>query len=194
MYEYLEGELVAKLPTAVVLDVSGVGYRLYVPLSSYRRLPDRGRVKLFVHFYVREDAQRLYGFATEAERKVFERLLDVPRIGPTLALAVLSGISVSQLREAVVNRQPAAISRIKGVGKATAERIVQELYRSFPAEAGAGPAGVAFPAGKAQDVVAALLTLGYQRSVAEQAAAKSLEALGEDASLEALVTGALKNV
>jgi len=193
MYEYIEGELVAKSPTAVVLDVAGVGYRLYVPLSTFRRLPERGRVKLLAYLYVREEILRLYGFATEAEREVFLRLLSVPKIGPSVALAVLSGISLAQLREAIVNRQPAVLSRVKGIGKATAERIVQELQRDFPLDFGAGE-GAPASKGKARDVVAALLTLGYQRSVAERAAVKSVDALSDDAALEALVTEALKNV
>jgi len=134
MYEYIEGELVAKAPAAAVIDAGGVGYRLHIPLSTYRALPDGGRFRLFTHFYVREDLQRLFGFATEAERQIFLRLLTVPKVGPALALAVLSGLSLAQLREAVLERRPEILTRVKGVGKATAERLVQELHRDPPPE------------------------------------------------------------
>ena len=197
MYEHIEGELVSKSPTAAVVDAGGVGYRLSIPLSTYRVLPasDGGRVRLLTHFYVREDAQRLFGFATEAERQVFLRLLGVPKVGPALALAVLSGLSLAQLREAVTQRRPEILTRVKGVGRATAERVVQELHRDPPSELGRIPGGGPEPdLGKARDVASALLTLGYQRSSAERAAAHAVEALGESAAIEALVTEALKGI
>lgn len=195
MYEYIEGELVAKSPTTAVIDAGGVGFRLDIPLSTYRALPEAGKTKLLAHFHVREDVQRLYGFATEAEREVFQRLLAVPKIGPNLGLAVLSGLSLSQLCEAVLQRRPEILSRVKGVGTATAERIVQELHRDPPPLL-VGEASVdgRVPAGKAADVVAALLTLGYQRSGAERAARKALAGVGDDAPLEDLVTEALKSI
>lgn len=195
MYEYVEGELVSKSPTTAVIDAGGVGYRLHIPLSTYRRLPDKGRTKLLTHFYLREDTQRLYGFATDAERDVFSRLLSVPKVGPVLALAVLSGLSLAQLRDAVENRRPEILSRVKGIGPATAERLVQELHRDPLPGLGAVaslPSGPA--ADTTRDAVSALLTLGYQRSSAERAADKALKKLGQDASLEDVVTEALRAV
>ena len=195
MFEYIEGDLVAKSPTAAVIDVNGVGYRFQVPLSTSLRLPDRGRARLLVHSYMREDVHRLYGFATEAERAVFERLMSVPKVGPALALAVLSGLSLAELREAVTGQRPDALRRVKGVGSATAERIVRELQRALPALlADIAPEDAPESSGKSADVVSALLALGYQRSSAEQAAIRALDRLGGGAPLEELVTAALQKI
>ena len=195
MFDYIEGEVVAKSPTSAVLDAQGVGYRFHIPLSTSRRLPDKGRARLLVHFYVREDTQRLYGFATEAERRVFERLMTVPKVGPAVALAVLSGLSLAELRDAVSDQRPDLLRRVKGVGSATAERIVRELRRTLPdLIAEVAPDEVSPVSGKTTDVVSALLALGYQRSSAENAAARALDELGGEASLEELVTEALRRI
>lgn len=196
MYEFIEGELVSKTPTEAVVCAGGVGYRLRVPLSTSHGLPDGGaKVRLLVHHYVREDAQRLYGFATPTERAVFEKLMEVPKVGPSLALAVLSGVEVGELRAAILEQRPEALRRVKGVGTATAERIVRELRRDAPDLFGAEAAGAspaAADGGKARDAVSALLTLGYQRSSAEKAVRAALEALGDEADLDAVVIEAVR--
>lgn len=195
MYEFIEGELAGKTPTQVVVNAGGVGYRFSVPLSTSEKLPARGRVKLFAHFYVREEIQRLYGFASEGEREVFEKLIAIPKVGPSMALAVLSGVSAAELRDAVVQQRPELLTRVKGVGAATAERIARELRREPPGAFETAVEAAASPdAEKERDVVAALLTLGYQRSSAERAARKALESLGPDAAVEALVPDALKRI
>ena len=197
MYEFIEGELVIKTPTEAVVCAGGVGYRLRVPLSTSHGLPEGGaKVRLLVHHYVREDAQRLYGFATRTERAVFEKLMEVPKVGPSLALAVLSGVQVGELRAAIMEQRPEALRRVKGVGAATAERIVRELRRDAPdlfgAEAAGAPAASAAGGGKGRDAVSALLTLGYQRSTAEKAVRAALDALGEEADLDAVVIEAVR--
>src|SRR6516162_11604975 len=129
MISFLDGELVEALPTQVVISVQGVGYLVQIPLSSFDHLPSVGeRVRLLTHFIVREDAHLLFGFVTVAERDLFRLLVQhVSGVGPKLALAVLSGMSVGQFKEAVVNADVNALSRISGLGKKTAERIVLEL-------------------------------------------------------------------
>src|SRR5882762_9527150 len=129
MITFLEGKLVEALPTQVTVAVHGVGYELLIPLSSYDKLPPPGgAVKLLTHLAVREDAHVLYGFMTPAERDLFRLLVNsVSGIGPKLALAVLSGMSVNNFKAAVVNSDVAAISKISGLGKKTAERIILEL-------------------------------------------------------------------
>ncbi len=129
MITFLDGKLVSALPTQAIMDVGGVGYEVFIPLSSYDKLPAVGQpIRILTHLAVREDAHVLYGFMTPAERDLFRLLVNnVTGIGPKLALAVLSGMSVNNFKAAVVNSDVAAISKISGLGKKTAERIVLEL-------------------------------------------------------------------
>ena len=129
MISFLDGELVEALPTQVVISVQGVGYLVQIPLSSFEHLPaPGGRLKLLTHFVVREDAHLLFGFVTASERDLFRLLVQhVTGVGPKLALAVLSGMSVGQFKAAVVNGDISTLSKISGLGKKTAERIILEL-------------------------------------------------------------------
>src|ERR1700741_2031894 len=129
MITFLDGKLAAALPTQAIVDVGGVGYEISIPLSSYDKLPPVGEsLRILTHFHVREDAHLLYGFMTAAERDLFRLLVNnVSGIGPKLALAVLSGMSVERFKAAVVNADIASLSKISGLGKKTAERIVLEL-------------------------------------------------------------------
>src|SRR5881394_1018188 len=129
MITFLDGKLVSALPTQAIVDVGGVGYEIFIPLSSYDKLPAAGQdIRILTHLHVREDAQILYGFMTAAERDLFRLLVNnVSGIGPKLALAVLSGMSVERFKAAVVNADIASLSKISGLGKKTAERIVLEL-------------------------------------------------------------------
>src|SRR4030081_1350734 len=131
MITFLEGTLTSALPTQAVISVNGVGYEVLIPLSSYDKLPTVGQtVRILTHLHVREDAHILYGFMTAAERDLFRLLVNnVSGIGPKLALAVLSGMSVGNFKTAVVNSDVAALSNISGLGKKTAERIVLELKK-----------------------------------------------------------------
>ncbi len=165
----LTGRLAAKAPDQVLVDVSGVGYVVHIPLSTFYELPEvENPVSLWVHTHVREDTLALYGFLTERERSLFLLLLGVAGIGPKVALTVLSGIPPTELASALRNQDVRRLVAIPGVGKKTAERMVLELAEkaaSFAAEpAAAAPAAVA-----AEDVVSALVNLGYRRSEADKA-------------------------
>src|SRR5207248_5158735 len=129
MITFLDGKLVSALPTQAIVNVGGVGYEVLIPLSSYDKLPAVGQpVHILTHLHVREDAHILYGFVTAPERDLFRLLVNhVSGIGPKLALAVLSGMSVNNFKTAVVNNDVASLSKISGLGKKTAERIVLEL-------------------------------------------------------------------
>src|SRR6202011_1284147 len=129
MITFLDGKLVSALPTQATVDVNGVGYEIFIPLSSYEKLPAVGQpIHILTHLAVREDAHVLYGFMSAAERDLFRLLVNnVSGIGPKLALAVLSGMSVNNFKAAVVNSDVASLARISGLGKKTAERIVLEL-------------------------------------------------------------------
>lgn len=192
MYEYLRGRLASKKPTQVVLDIAGVGYRLDVPLSTFERLGDAGQdAQLFTHLYVREDTLRLYGFATEEERSVFELLLGVRGIGPALALTILSGVPTDQLVRAIAEQNTTMLQAIKGIGKKTAERLVMELREKVGAEA---PSFAAVHTGPARDALAALKSLQVAPSKAERAVTAAIDQLGADASVEAIMRAALKLV
>lgn len=155
----VSGKLLSKHPPQIVVDVNGVGYEIDVPMSTLYQLPAAGAdVALHTHLIVREDAHQLYGFATEDERHVFRQLLKISGIGARTALAVLSGMSVADLHRAVAARDAACFTRIPGVGKKTAERLLLELRDKLDAGAAAG---VAADAGGAGDIINALLALGY---------------------------------
>lgn len=157
----LSGTLVEKNPPQLILDVQGVGYEVDVPMSTFYHLPATGeRVTLFTQLIVREDAHLLYGFGSEAERAAFRQLLRVSGVGPKVALAVLSGLSVNDLAGAVASQETGMLVRVPGIGKKTAERLLLELKDklnfSGPVAAAAGR-----PAAHGSDVLNALLALGY---------------------------------
>jgi Holliday junction DNA helicase RuvA len=156
----IRGKLVEKHPPQIVVDVNGVGYEIDVPMSTFYNLPANGaEVSLYTHLAVREDAHQLYGFATEAERHAFRQLLKISGIGARTALSVLSGMSVSDLRESVVSQDSGRLTRIPGIGKKTAERLLLELRDKLDAVLAALPA--ARGDGQPGDVTNALLALGY---------------------------------
>lgn len=169
MIARISGKLIEKSPNRLVIDVGGVGYEVLVPLSTFYGLGDADSpVMLRVHTHVREDVIALYGFASELEQALFERLIGVSGIGPKLALAVLSGIDTGELVRAIRSQDVARLTRIPGIGKKTAERIGLELKDRLPA-AVAAPAGAA-PGGEVRDdLLSALVNLGYHRQVAETA-------------------------
>ena len=190
MYEYIRGRLSSKNPTQVVLDVGGVGYRIAIPVSTFEKLGDPGQeVQLFAHLYVRDDALRVYGFATEPERAMFEMLIAVAGIGPTLALTILSGIPAGELVKAISEQNTNLLQTIKGIGKKTAQRVVLELKEKVGA---AVPGLVGYAGGLAGDAVAALESLTVPRPAAERAVAAALKAQGPDASVEDVVRAALQ--
>ena len=156
----IHGKLVEKHPPQIVVDVQGVGYEIYVPMSTFYHLPATGaEVTLFTHMVVREDAHQLYGFATEPERHAFRQLLKISGVGARTALSVLSGLSVSDLSEAVATQDAGRLTKIPGIGKKTAERLLLELRDKLDAVLVASSA--AKGDGQASDVTNALLGLGY---------------------------------
>jgi len=172
----LRGQILRKSPQEVVLDVAGVGYRVLIPVSTFYRLGEAGaNVDLRVHTHVREDALSLYGFLSESEQALFERLIDVAGVGPKLALNILSGIEAPELVAALREADVVRLTRIPGVGKKTAERLVLELREKMAALAGAGDAApAAAPGGMKQDLLSALVHLGYSRPEAVKGAERAL--------------------
>ncbi|MBX3599594.1 MAG: Holliday junction branch migration protein RuvA [Rubrivivax sp.] len=171
----LSGTLADKSPPTVLLDVGGVGYELDVPMSTFYNLPGLGeRVVLLTHFVVREDAQLLFGFLTATERATFRELVKVSGVGPRIALAVLSGLSVTELAAAVSRQDGARLTKVPGIGKKTAERLLLELKGKLGPDL-ALPAGAPAVDAAQADILQALQALGYNEREA-QAALKALPA------------------
>lgn len=178
MIAHLRGILLEKHPNEVIVECSGVGYALTVPISTFTLLPQEGEeTRLRIYTAVREDAIQLFGFATSDEKSIFEKLIGVSGIGPKLAVTILSGIGVSDLVAAILGGDAARLVRIPGVGKKTAERIVLELkdkfrqWSSSPQLTATAPAGSMAPI--EDDVLSALLNLGCARPAAEAALLKA---------------------
>lgn len=185
----LAGVLLDKQPPQILLDVAGVGYEVDVPMSSFYNLPASGeRVSLFTHFVVREDAQQLFGFLTLKEREAFRALIRISGVGPRLALAVLSGLSVDDLAQCVVMQDAGRLTRVPGIGKKTAERLLLELRGKLADALPAGPGGVPTAAGIQADALHALHALGYS----EKEAVPAIKQLPEGLSLEESIRQALK--
>lgn len=175
MYAYVSGKLVGKRPTEVIIDVQGIGYFLHIPTSTFENLPEIGQsAKLFTYHHVREDAVQLFGFYSDAERKVFQVMLGVTGIGPKLALAALSAMGPTQLRDHVIHGETAVLTGIPGVGRKTAERLIVELRDRFadmePLEKGGTPTTIDADERRAErsDALAALESLGFSRASAEK--------------------------
>jgi holliday junction DNA helicase RuvA len=171
---HLRGRILDKQPNRIVVDVNGVGYDVFVPLSTFYGLSEvGGEVALRVHTHVREDALLLYGFATRLEQDLFERLIGVSGIGPKVGLAVLSGIEPVDLIKAIERGDLARLTAIPGVGKKTSERIVLELKDRLPRVELAGAGDTLSPADAPDllrdDLLSALINLGYHRPLAEKA-------------------------
>ena len=200
MIAHLRGTIHEKHPNRIVVDVNGVGYDVFVPLSTFYGLGEVGAtIALRVHTHVREDALVLYGFATLVEQLLFERLIGVSGIGPKVALAVLSGIEPQDLIRAIESGDVARLTKIAGVGRKTSERIVLELKDRLPRAPAIAPAapGTAPPRSTLRDdVVSALVNLEYHRPLAEKAADAAIKALGSspDADLERVLRQALREI
>lgn len=184
MIARLRGRLLEKHPTRVIVDVNGVGYDVHVPLSSFSAIGEVGaELTLRIHTHVREDALQLFGFVSALELTLFERLIDVSGIGPRLALAVLSGISPSELTDAISRGDVARLTAVPGIGRKTAERIVLELKDKIAVSAAGGAAE---PVGPREDLLSALVNLGYHRAAAEKAVDQALRSSPELAFEDAL--------
>jgi Holliday junction DNA helicase RuvA len=195
----LEGILLERTPTRVVIDVHGVGYEVFVPLSTYARLPDEGKVvALRIHTHAREGALQLYGFASAGELAAFTLLLRASRVGPRLAQTVLSGIAPADLLDAIRRRDGAPLRAVPGVGPKLAERIAIELRDRADELAAAladAPDVERRPEAAARDAaLSALQNLGYGRGEVERVLDDVQAALGADAGVEAFVRGALRRL
>ncbi len=197
MISTLQGTLVSKSPMEVVVDVGGVGYGLQIPLSTYEAIGNvNSDVRLFTYLHVREDSLQLFGFATDEERALFRLLVSVNGIGPRMAQGILSGSSVNEIRDHIVQGNLSALTTIPGIGKKIAERMIIELREKIVRAESAAPvqAGTTeYQSHVRSEALLALLSLGYARSVAERALRAAIqESEGSHVSVEALIKAALR--
>ena len=191
---YLNGNLIEISPTSITIDVNGIGYQLSTPLSSFDKLPQVGsQCKILTYLHVREDLMKLYGFITHEERDIFKLLIGISGIGPKMALTILSGMNLKDLKNAIVNNNPGLLSKTPGVGKKTAQRIIIELKERI--------SGITIktdrPIPKEEeiflnDALRALVSLGYKQLPAQAAVEKALGETKGEIKLEPLLKKALK--
>jgi Holliday junction DNA helicase RuvA len=198
MIASIRGVLVAKSPTEVIVDTQGVGYSIYIPLSTYASLGGiNSTVTLLTYLHVREDALQLFGFATEEERGVFRLLISVSGIGPRMAQTILSGITVPDLKHHLASGNIGALTTIPGVGKKLAERLIVELRDTITKVETSGsfpPPATDKQSQIRSEALLALTSLGYSRPVAEKALLSALKEMnGNDASVEALIKTSLRH-
>ncbi|HEV3305830.1 MAG TPA: Holliday junction branch migration protein RuvA [Candidatus Sulfotelmatobacter sp.] len=184
MIAYLRGTLLVKHPNQVVVETGGVGYELNISVPTYSELPSTGaEVALHVYTHVREDLIALYGFLRLGEKRLFEKLITVSGIGPKLAITILSGMAANEMAGAIRGNDVARLTRIPGIGKKTAERMVLELRDKLP-EGTSAPSALAVSPVE-EDVLSALVNLGYQRAAAEKALATAVKN-GKSGSFDAM--------
>lgn len=186
----LTGTLSDKNPPQVLLECGGVGYEVQVPMSTFYNLPSVGeRVSLLTHFVVREDAQILYGFATAVEREAFRQLIKIAGVGPRTALAILSGMSVAELSQAVVLQESGRLIKVPGVGQKTAQRLLLELKGKLGSDVGSTASSISGSTHQT-DIAQALLALGYS----EREASAALKALPPDVGVSEGIKLALRTL
>ncbi len=196
MISFLKGILSSKSPTEIIVDVNGVGYAVSITISAFEKLPETGNeIVVLTHLHIREDAQQLFGFLTETEREIFRLLISVSGIGPKIAQAILSGCSPDDLRTMIMLGNVNGLVSLPGIGRKTAERLVVELrdkMAKLKTEMTA-PGESETQAGIRSEVLLALTSLGYNRTIAEKAVRSALQELnGKEPTLEALLKQAIK--
>jgi len=193
MISQIRGRLASKSPGEIVVDCNGVGYGIRVPLSTFYELPElHEEVLLQVYTHVREDALHLYGFLTPKEKELFCLLIGISGVGPRLAINCLSGISARDLEQALHDGDLLGLTRIPGIGRKTAERMLVELKDKVAAPGAAIGGGMPRQEGMVADALSALINLGYTRPVAEQVVRDALRQCREELSLEELLKESLR--
>lgn len=200
MYSHFRGELISLSPSQVVIEIGGIGYQIFIPANAFPKLPQTGSTLLiYTSFIVRESSQTLYGFLSSQERDLFEILLTVSGIGPKLALNLIGHIAMQDLQFAICNHDIASLSKVPGIGKKTAERLILELRDKLPSLM---PTFSDLAISVTQDpqsqliidAMSALIHLGYNQLTAQKAIKKSLKELPDGSDLPALITHSLKNI
>jgi len=196
MIAFLKGKLVQREPTQVVIDVNGVGYQLHISLQTFSEIKEQENIMLHTHLTIREDAHLLFGFSSEAEKRLFQQLISVNGVGPSTAIVMLSYMNSNELKSAIVREDAAALQSIKGIGGKTALRVIIDLKDKLKKESwdetqpsiSIGPHNTL-----RKEALSALLTLGLPKAAAEKSVDAALKRSGNTITLEDLVKQALKN-
>jgi Holliday junction DNA helicase RuvA len=196
MIAHLRGKLLTKHPNQVIVETCGVGYEVNISVPTFSELPANGsEVALHIHTHVHEDVIALYGFLRPAEKQLFEKLMTVSGIGAKLAITILSGMAADEMATAIRGNDVGRLTRIPGIGKKTAERMVLELRDKFPAAAGASTQTAPAISAMEEDVLSALVNLGYQRAAAEKSLASAFKnGVGKTGSFDSLFREALASL
>jgi len=194
---YLEGRLVEKSPTQLVLDINGVGYEIKIPLSTYDKLGEDGsKAKILTYQYVREDTLQLFGFATPEEKNLFELLITITGIGPKTALGILSSISVNDFQRSIVSEDLDSLTNISGIGKKTAQRLIVELKEKISGEEFRFKKDIGFKERSelilVEEAIKALISLGFNKAQAREAVKKAKGESEKKLKLEELIKKALR--
>jgi holliday junction DNA helicase RuvA len=195
MYAYLKGDITYRTPAYLVLEVSGVGYHLNIPLSTYTALHGQERATLYTHLQVREDAHTLFGFATQTERNLFIQLIGVSGVGPSTAQLLLSAMSVDEIRSAIIGEQAHVLQRAKGIGPKAAKQIILDLKDKLTKESPDGPAllpGMVADNALRDEALSALMSLGFNRIAVQKALNQILKDQPGITQVEDLIRAALK--
>lgn len=195
MYAYLQGKLVFKDPTYVIIDIGGVGYEVKISLNTFGQIKDQESIKLFTHFHVKEDAQTLFGFSQESEKKLFLHLVSISGVGPSTGLMVLSSLSPEEVENAIISEDVRTIQGVKGIGAKTAQRIILELKDKLGKESVSGDLTnlIKTPQSSIRnEALAALVTLGINKAAAQKSIDRIFKQNGSDLSLEEVIRLALK--
>jgi len=200
MFEYIEGKIAKKEPTSAIIDVNGVGYQIHIPVTTYESLPEiNEKARLLIYFHVREDTQKLYGFFTEEERKLFIMLTGISGIGPKTAITMLSGASPSEFKNRIITQNVKALTTIPGIGKKTAKRIIMELNEKIdeiPEDAKEEFVSTSSFQTTSVNTTAidALMELGYNQTKAKRAVSRAINKLGKEATVQDYIKYALSNM
>ena len=194
MITQLQGKLVEKNPTNVVIDCNGVGYFVNISLNTYAALPEGEAIKLYTYLQIKEDAHTLYGFLTKAEREVFLLLISVSGVGAGTARTMLSSLTAAQVRNAIVNGEVATIQSVKGIGAKTAQRVVLDLKDKMLKLQDFADASISAVSTHKEEALAALEVLGFVRKQAEKVVDKIVQAAPESLSVEDIIKQALKSL
>lgn len=193
MIAQIQGMVSWKSPTRVVMDVGGIGFEIHIPVSTYEKLPECGKeAVLLTHLYVREDVLQLYGFWEERDRQLFQMLISISGVGPRMALGILSGVTVEEFTRAVANNNVSLLTRVPGVGKKTAQRLVMELRDKLGPAVEVGVAGEIMAGDILEEATLALVSLGYRQSEAKKAVEKVARSETTLPSVEVLIKKALQ--
>ena len=192
MYSYIQGQLIEKNPTFVIIDVNGIGYQIHISLNTYSKIGDSEKCKLFTHFIVREDAQFLYGFISESERSLFQNLISVNGVGANTARLILSAMSPDEIYNAIVAENARLLQSVKGIGGKTAQRIVIDLKDKLEKVENSSEFGGISHNTKREEALSGLIVLGFNKNVAGKALDNIIKAKGSDISVEDLIKQALK--